>query len=78
MNKCFMPAAVVGSSLQLAASAKTMRAASHFKDIVQPKKRGVRRGTIRFVLTSYTVADVGETLNTASLAVMTRGVLLLI
>jgi hypothetical protein len=30
MNKCFMPAAVVGSSLQLAASAKTMRAASHF------------------------------------------------
>ncbi len=28
-----------------------------FKDIVQPKKRGVKRGTIRFVLTSYTIAD---------------------
>ncbi len=28
------------------------------KDIVQPKKRGVKRGTIRFVLTSYTIADV--------------------
>jgi hypothetical protein len=30
MNQWFMPADVVGSSLQLAASAKTMRAASHF------------------------------------------------
>jgi len=29
-----------------------------FKDIVQPKKRGVKRGTIRFVLTSYTIADI--------------------
>jgi len=28
------------------------------KDIVQPKKRGVKRGTIRFVLTSYTIADI--------------------
>jgi hypothetical protein len=27
------------------------------KDIVQPEKRGVKRGTIRFVLTSYTIAD---------------------
>jgi hypothetical protein len=31
---------------------------SEFKDIVQPKKRGVKRGTIRFVLTSYTIADI--------------------
>jgi hypothetical protein len=30
---------------------------SQVKDIVQPKKRGVKRGTIRFVLTSYTIAD---------------------
>ncbi len=29
-----------------------------FKDIVQPKKRGVKRGTIRTVLTSYTIADI--------------------
>ncbi len=29
-----------------------------FKDIVQPKKRGVKRGTIRYVLTSYTIADI--------------------
>jgi hypothetical protein len=29
-----------------------------FKDIVQPKKRGVKRGTIRFVLTSYTIAAI--------------------
>jgi hypothetical protein len=29
-----------------------------FKDIVQPKKRGVERGTIRTVLTSYTIADI--------------------
>ena len=29
-----------------------------FKDIVQPKKRGVKRGTIQFVLTSYTIADI--------------------
>jgi hypothetical protein len=28
------------------------------KDIVQPKKRGVWRGTNRFVSTSYTIADV--------------------
>jgi hypothetical protein len=28
------------------------------KDIVQPKKRGVERGTIRTVLTSYTIADI--------------------
>jgi hypothetical protein len=28
------------------------------KDIVQPKKRGVKRGTIRTVLTSYTIADI--------------------
>jgi hypothetical protein len=28
------------------------------KDIVQPKKRGVKRGTIPFVLTSYTIADI--------------------
>jgi hypothetical protein len=28
------------------------------KDIVQPKKRGVKRGTIRFVLTCYTIADI--------------------
>ncbi len=28
------------------------------KDIVQPKKRGVKRGTIRFVLTSYTIAAI--------------------
>ncbi len=27
------------------------------KDIVQPKKRGVERGTIRTVLASYTIAD---------------------
>jgi hypothetical protein len=26
--------------------------------IVQPKKRGVLRGTIRFVLNSYTIADI--------------------
>ena len=31
---------------------------STFKDIVQPKKRGVERGTIRTVLTSYTIADI--------------------
>jgi hypothetical protein len=32
-----------------------------FKDIVQPKKRGVERGTkttIRTVLTSYTITDI--------------------
>jgi hypothetical protein len=29
-----------------------------FKDIVQPKKRGDERGTIRTVLTSYTIADI--------------------
>ena len=29
-----------------------------FKDIVQPKKRGVKRGMNRFVSTSYTIADV--------------------
>jgi hypothetical protein len=28
------------------------------KDIVQPKKRGVWRDTIRFVLASYTIADI--------------------
>jgi hypothetical protein len=28
------------------------------KDIVQPKKRGVERGTIGTVLTSYTIADI--------------------
>jgi hypothetical protein len=28
------------------------------KDIVQPKKRGVKRGMNRFVSTSYTIADV--------------------
>ncbi len=28
------------------------------KDIVQPKKRGVERGTIRTVLISYTIADI--------------------
>ncbi len=35
---------------------------SHFssciKDIVQPKKRGVKRGMNQFVSTSYTIADV--------------------
>ncbi len=30
---------------------------TNIKDIVQPKKRGVLRGTIRFVLNSYTIAD---------------------
>jgi hypothetical protein len=30
----------------------------YIKDIVQPKKRGVERGTIRTVLTSYTIADI--------------------
>jgi hypothetical protein len=29
-----------------------------FKDIVQPKKRGVERGPIRTVLTCYTIADI--------------------
>ncbi len=29
-----------------------------FKDIVQPNMRGVKRGTIRTVMTSYTIADV--------------------
>jgi hypothetical protein len=29
-----------------------------FKDIVPSKKRGVERGTIRTVLTSYTIADI--------------------
>jgi hypothetical protein len=29
-----------------------------FKDIVQPKKRGVKRGMNRFVSTSYTIADI--------------------
>ncbi len=28
------------------------------KDIVQPKKRGVKRGMNRFVSTSYTIADI--------------------
>ncbi len=28
------------------------------KDIVQPKMRGVKMGTIRTVMTSYTIADV--------------------
>ncbi|MFN9898715.1 MAG: hypothetical protein ACK55Z_07975, partial [bacterium] len=31
---------------------------AHLKDIVQPKKRGVKRGMNRFVSTSYTIADV--------------------
>ncbi len=31
------------------------------KDIVQPKKRGVERGTIRTILTSYTIADIFQT-----------------
>jgi hypothetical protein len=30
----------------------------YIKDIVQPKKRGVKRGMNRLVLTSYTIADV--------------------
>ncbi len=29
-----------------------------FKDIVQPKKRGVKRCINRFVSTSYTIADI--------------------
>ncbi len=29
-----------------------------FKDIVQPIKRGIKRGMNRFVSTSYTIADV--------------------
>jgi hypothetical protein len=29
-----------------------------FKDIVQPKKRGVKRGTNRFVSTSYAISDI--------------------
>jgi hypothetical protein len=29
-----------------------------FKDIVQSKKRGIKRGTIRTVMTSHTIADV--------------------
>ena len=29
-----------------------------FKGIVQPKKRGVKSGTIGTVLTSYTIADI--------------------
>ncbi len=37
---------------------KNILNAELFKDIVQPKKRGVKRGTIRFVLTSYTIADI--------------------
>jgi DNA-binding cell septation regulator SpoVG len=28
-----------------------------FKDIVQPKKRGVKKGINRFISTSYTIAD---------------------
>ncbi len=28
------------------------------KDIVQPKKRGVKRGMNQFVSTSYTIADI--------------------
>jgi hypothetical protein len=28
------------------------------KDIVQPKKRGVERDTIRTILTSYTIVDI--------------------
>jgi hypothetical protein len=34
-----------------------IKSAKAFKDIVQPKKRGVERGTIQTVLTSYTIAD---------------------
>ncbi len=41
------------------------RAGEHFsvlknflKDFVQPKKRGVKSGTNRFISTSYTIADV--------------------
>jgi hypothetical protein len=30
----------------------------HLEDIVQPKKRGVKRVTNRFVLLSYTIADI--------------------
>jgi hypothetical protein len=30
----------------------------HFKDIVQPKKRGVKRGKNRSASTSYTIVDV--------------------
>jgi hypothetical protein len=30
----------------------------YLKDIVQPKKRGVKRGTIPTVMTSHTIADV--------------------
>ncbi len=28
------------------------------KDIVQPKKRGVKRGTIRTIMISHTIADI--------------------
>jgi hypothetical protein len=31
---------------------------ARFKDIVQPKKRGVKRGTIGTVLTPYIIADI--------------------
>jgi hypothetical protein len=31
---------------------------SKFKDIIQPKKRGVKRITNGFVLPSYTIADI--------------------
>jgi hypothetical protein len=39
-------------------NARTNLSYALFKDIVQPKKRGVERGTIRTVLTSYTFADI--------------------
>jgi hypothetical protein len=35
-----------------------LECAQTIKDIVQPKKRGVKRGIIRFVLTSYTITDI--------------------
>jgi hypothetical protein len=39
-------------------SLKTISRYCPFKDIVQPKKRGVKRGTIPTVMTSHSIADV--------------------
>jgi hypothetical protein len=58
-----VPLAVLNRTIKWAPSLVTPRVLNllvliHIKDIVQPKKRGVKRGTIRYVLTSYTIADI--------------------
>jgi hypothetical protein len=42
----------------LPSSSENIECFNTFKDIVQPKKRGVQRGINGFVSTSYTIADI--------------------